>query len=307
MLGKLGGPRSGRAWIKPRRGFRQARDKFDQALEGPATRVSNWEIIMNNNKNQLLLELDPETEVEENPEIETQEDSETTPVLYNSEFELDKKSKIQGSPVFSELEIPFNSYRVFETVCSWSKARIVKENLVNPGFVNPSIFREWAQQFLIHPLLEPEYSTWIMTAEGESLLTILGQLDDQKLASFSDFYSRFVDTNSAKDSWESELMSIGIDLMTRLGIIRLGKSRLQYAPRIWVGRQSEALSPQIKFEAFGNDIAQVASGFIRKFIGEDAINLDWELGYRGGLWRTIVRRPQGQVVTYVEEFEEDNY
>jgi hypothetical protein len=63
----------------------------------------------------------------------------------------------------------------------------------------------------------------------------------------------------------------------------------------------------MRFEAFGNDIVQVASGFIKKFIGEDAINLDWELGYRGGLWRLIVRQPHGQVVTYVEEFEEDNY
>jgi hypothetical protein len=262
---------------------------------------------MNNNKDQLLLELDQNTEVEEPQEIEPQENPETETVLYNSEFELDKKSKIQGSPVFSDLEIPLNSYRVFETVCIWSRSRLVKENLLKQDFVTPSIFREWAQQFLIHPLLEPEYSTWIMTAEGESLLTILKQLDEKQLDSFAEFYSKFVNVESFEASWENELMCIGIDLVTRLGIIRLGKSRLQYAPRIWVGRESQALSPQIRFEAFGNDLVQIASGFIARFVGEDAKKLDWELGYRGGLWRTIVHRPQGHVVTYVEEFEEDNY
>jgi hypothetical protein len=51
---------------------------------------------------------------------------------------------------------------------------------------------------LIHPLLEPEYSTWVMTAEGESLCTILRGLSESQLDSFSKFYSHHLDKCGGK-------------------------------------------------------------------------------------------------------------
>ena len=260
-------------------------------------------------KDQLYFNLDKKEELDE-PSIETEnieEDQEEEHVSYNSDFELDKDAKIQGSPIFSEEEIPLNTYKSFETILTWSKQRLVKENYLVDGTINPSIFRVWAEQFLIHPLLEPEYSTWVMTAEGESLKTILGQLSESQLNSFSQFYSQHLSKEFLHQNWESEMMLLGIELVTRLGIIRLGKARLQNAPRTWIGRRSEESSPQIKFAVWGNDCFEIGDKFIKKFVGDDAVYSEWEVGYRGGLWRILVNCPKDHRVIYIEEYEENPY
>lgn len=260
-------------------------------------------------KDQLYLDLDKKENEEEILEEQESEDlqEEGKQVFYNSEFELDKTAKIQGSPIFSEDEIPLNTYKTFETVLRWSKFNIVKNNCSSKGLVDPKIFRIWAEQFLIHPLLEPEYSTWVMTAEGESLQTILRELSESQLDSFSQFYSSHLDSHTVERYWEDDMTTLGVELLTRIGVVRLGKARLESSPRTWVGRRSEESSPQIKFAVWGHDCTNVANKFMKKFVGEDAPHVDWEIGYRGGLWRIIVDCPRDKRVLYIEEYEDTPY
>jgi len=257
---------------------------------------------LNEKENQQVQEEDNN----QDQEVEDTEENKET-VSYNSDFEIDKGAKIQGSPVFSEDEIPLNSYKNFETILSWSKSKIIKENYLSLDLINPKIFRVWAEQFLIHPLLEPEYSTWVMSAEGESLYTVLSQLSESQVNSFSDFYSNHIATEALEEYWNDEMTLLGIELLTRLGIIRLGKARINNAPRTWIGRRSEESSPQIKFAAWGNDCSKIANDFIKKFVGENAICTEWEVGYRGGLWRILVNCPNDRRALYIEEHEESAY
>jgi hypothetical protein len=260
-------------------------------------------------KDQLHLELDKkenQEEVFEEPENELVQEEEKQ-VFYNSEFELDKSAKIHGSPIFSEEEIPLDTYKRFETILVWSKLKVAKNNISSGNLVKPKTFRIWAEQFLIHPLLEPEYSTWVMTAEGESLQTILNGLSEHQLKSFSEFYSHYVDSDVIERQWEDDMTTLGIELLTRLGVIRLGKARIENSPRTWVGRRSEDSSPQIKFSVHGSDCKKVADKFIKKFVGEEAPHVDWEIGYRGGLWRIIVDCRKDKRVFYVEEYEDTPY
>lgn len=273
------------------------------------TSGTNNQIKMKDLKDQLYLDLNKkENEVEI---LEVQEDEkdqeEDKQVLYNYEFELDKSAKIQGSPIFSEDEIPLNAYKTFEPILKWSKFNIVKNNCSSEDLVEPKIFRVWAEQFLIHPLLEPEYSTWVMTAEGESLCTILMGLSESQLDSFSKFYSHHLDKNAVERYWEDNMTTLGVELLTRIGVLRLGKARIETCPRTWIGRRSEESSPQIKFAARGHDCSKVANKFIKKFVGEDGPHIDWEIGYRGGLWRIIVDCPKDQRVLYIEEYEDTPY
>ena len=109
-------------------------------------------------KDQLHLELDKkenQEEVFEEPENELVQEEEKQ-VFYNSEFELDKSAKIHGSPIFFEEEIPLDTYKSFETILVWSKLKVAKNNISSDNLVNSKTFRTWAEQFLIHPLLEPE-------------------------------------------------------------------------------------------------------------------------------------------------------
>ena len=260
-------------------------------------------------KDQLHLELDKkenQEEVFEEPENELLQEEEKQ-MFYNSEFELDKSAKIHGSPIFFEEEIPLDTYKSFETILVWSKLKVAKNNISSDNLVNSKTFRTWAEQFLIHPLLEPEYSTWVMTAEGESLQTILNGLSEAQLHSFSEFYSHHIDNDVIERHWEDDMTTLGVQLLTRLGVIRLGKARLKNSPRTWVGRRSENSSPQIKFSVHGDDCKKVADKFIKKFIGEDAPYVDWEIGYRGGLWRIVVDCRKDKRVFYIEEYEDTPY
>lgn len=238
---------------------------------------------------------------EDEPETQTEADF---------SIELDAEgvqSGIGGSPVFYQGVVERSTFKDFRTLFCWSKRDVVKGDL-NLNNIPAEVFQTWAANNHLLPLAEPDKAQKVLSLTGVDLAAHIECLSQEEKESLIEAYVDSAPEPTEQEmqaEWDLKMFCLGMELFSCLPPIRLGVGSSTPSYRTWRGRHASGgtvycvkLPLQSGFEFRGKE-------FIKTYLGDEAINQDFCIEERAGLWRITITGP-GNNTWYIEEFEDSH-
>lgn len=210
-----------------------------------------------------------------------------------------------GSPILADIDISDYDDKEFETVVEWSELKKLRECFRHDDFFDIASFKEWAWTNHLETLIDPVKSEEIMRYDTQEAIQYIKTLNKSAIDSLIAFCLPRLDPEVLSSSWDMTILEVGIQLTTRISVLRLGKAKVSKF-RTWVGRSTGEKTPKRRLDHMSDDPQSIGEAFLEHYIGPGCHKEVWTLGYRGGLWKLAVGDRSHQKIIYVEEFGEDD-